>query len=61
MNFIVSHEDSLPQFYQDSQPNCIFVQMANYACHDEKNPNHPLLTTSDEDLELKKLLWTQVF
>ena len=39
--------------------------MINYAVNDEINwdveTEQPLFNVTDEDLELKKLLWTQVF
>lgn len=37
--------------------------MATYAVFDELNGNlnQPLFLVTEEDLELKKLLWTQVF
>jgi hypothetical protein len=37
--------------------------MVSYAVFDEVNAgvNQPLFFVTEEDLELKKLLWTQVF
>lgn len=32
-----------------------------YAVHDEISGGQPIFTQTEEDLELKKLLWTQVF
>lgn len=42
--------------------SCILDEIINYAVFDEQNPNNtPIFTQTEEDLELKKLLWTQVF
>lgn len=60
LNFIVSSPDSYGQFLHGDQ-NSVFTTMCSYAVFDEQNEAKPLLTTSEEDLELKKLLWTQIF
>lgn len=60
LNFIVSSPDSHEQFVAGGEKS-VFASMCRYAVYDEQNETKPLLTTSEEDLELKKLLWTQVF
>ena len=60
LNFIVSSKDSHQQFIEGGEKS-VFASMCAYAVYDEQNEHKPLLTTSEEDLELKKLLWTQVF
>ena len=35
--------------------------MIRYAVHDEVTNGQPMFTCTEEDIELKKLLWTQVF
>lgn len=64
LNYIVSNPDS-HRFFLAAEHNgeCILEQMATYAVYDEINGNHtqPLFLVTEEDLELKKLLWTQVF
>jgi hypothetical protein len=35
--------------------------MVRYAVQDEVSNGQPLFTCTEEDIELKKLLWTQVF
>ena len=48
------------EYEQDGES--ILEKMLDFAVYDEVNSgNQSLFTTSDEDLELKKLLWTQVF
>lgn len=42
----------------------ILGQLINYAVFDEVNgdtQHKPLFSTADQDLELKRMLWTQVF
>ena len=59
LNFIVSAPASHEQFMA-GEDSSVFEQMCTYAVYDE-NHEKPLLTTSEEDLELKQLLWTQIF
>ena len=66
LNYVVSSPESHGFFLQ---PDCegsdetILEQMTAYAVYDEINgeQNQPLFQVTEEDLELKKLLWTQIF
>ena len=65
LNYVVSnpasHQFFLESFGEDQE--CILEQMVTYAVYDEVNgaTNQPLFLVTEEDLELKKLLWTQIF
>jgi len=60
MNFIVSCGESHQYFLQqDSNGACILDQIIEYAVYDEQPGNTPIFTQTEEDLELKKLLWTR--
>lgn len=59
MNFIVSDAESHPHFMKkETDDVCILEQIVRYAVHDETSGGQPLFTQTEEDLELKKLLWT---
>ena len=65
LNYVVSnpasHKFFLENYSADNEN--ILEQMVTYAVFDENNGNNtqPLFLVTEEDLELKKLLWTQVF
>lgn len=70
LNYVVQQGDSHPFFLQtDSQSGedeTILAQLINYAVFDEVNGGEslqrkPLFSTADQDLELKRMLWSQVF
>jgi len=66
INYVVSCPDSHQFFLQpqdDGSDECILEQMITYAVFDEMagEQNQPIFNVTDEDLELKKLLWTQIF
>ena len=64
LNYVVSNSESHQYFLKsENGEECILEQMITYAVFDELNgeANQPIFNVTDEDLELKKLLWTQVF
>lgn len=64
LNYVVSVPESHRFFLQkDGENDCILEHMITYAIFDEINSNQPqpLFSITEEDLELKKLLWTQIF
>lgn len=64
INYVVSCPDSHKFFLQsDGGDECILEQMITYAVYDEMNGERtqPIFNVTDEDLELKKLFWTQMF
>jgi hypothetical protein len=64
MNFIVGDPQSHENFLAgaESGSECILESIINWGVHDEQNANStPIFTQTEEDLELKKLLWTQAF
>ena len=66
LNYVVSSPESHGFFLQpdnSESEETILEQMTVYAVYDEINgdQNQPLFQVTEEDLELKKLLWTQIF
>ena len=60
INYVVSNSESHKYFLQQDGDECILEQMITYAVFDEVNSDQgqPIFNVTDEDLELKKLLWT---
>mmetsp|Transcript_21486 Transcript_21486/g.25187 ORF Transcript_21486/g.25187 Transcript_21486/m.25187 type:complete len:102 (-) Transcript_21486:205-510(-) len=64
INYVVSCSESHKFFLRQQEGDeCILEQMITYAVFDEMvgEQNQPIFNVTDEDLELKKLLWTQIF
>jgi len=69
LNYVVQEPDSHPFFLEcdgmAGGDETILGQLINYAVFDEVNGNQhskkPLFSTADQDLELKRMLWSQVF
>ena len=60
INYVVSCPESHQYFLLQDGDECILEQMITYAVFDEINGEQaqPIFNVTDEDLELKKLLWT---
>jgi len=60
INYVVSCPESHQYFLEQDGDECILEQMVTYSVFDEINgdQSQPIFNVTDEDLELKKLLWT---
>jgi hypothetical protein len=58
MNFIVSNAESHKYFMERDKEESILEQIIKYAVYDEISGSQPIFNQTEEDLELKKLLWT---